>query len=224
MDKHKEYHKIYREKHKDKIKEYHKKYRGIHGQEINAKSREYYRNNIDKQKQRGREYYLKHKEEHKERSRLYSKTHRKECCIRAKKYREKHIDAVRAYSRLWNKTPKCILLRLKRNSKMRGMQCTLTSEEFLEWYKSQKKECIYCGVKEETIFNLQNSGINIGLGFSKKLHRLTIDRLDSSKSYSLDNMGLACFLCNSIKSNIFSVEEMQYIGKNFIKKKYEQLS
>lgn len=42
---------------------------------------------------------------------------------------------------------------------------------------------------------------------------LGIDRSDSAAGYTVENIRLACFVCNRIKSNIFSATEMAIIGK-----------
>ena len=39
-----------------------------------------------------------------------------------------------------------------------------------------------------------------------------IDRLDTEKGYTPENMGLCCFACNKAKSNTFSTAEMWIIG------------
>ncbi len=90
----------------------------------------------------------------------------------------------------------------------------MTREEFVEWYNSQEKNCIYCGLSEE---NLQN----VPDGFNNNSKRLTIDCKDAKRGYSLDNIVLACWRCNILKGNILTFDEMMYVGQNFIKSKWE---
>ena len=51
--------------------------------------------------------------------------------------------------------------------------------------------------------------------------RLTIDCKDNSLGYIKDNLILACDRCNFIKSNIFTYEEMLFIGETFVKPKWQ---
>ena len=49
-----------------------------------------------------------------------------------------------------------------------------------------------------------------------KIRRLTVDRKDNDKGYSLDNMVLACHRCNSIKGDWFSYDEMKEIAEKYM--------
>ena len=51
--------------------------------------------------------------------------------------------------------------------------------------------------------------------------QLSIDCKDNDLGYTIDNIVLACDRCNFIKSNIFTYEEMCFIGENLIKPKWE---
>jgi len=82
----------------------------------------------------------------------------------------------------------------------------ISMQNFEKWYNSQEKICVYCGIKEEDLLN-----DNLQLG--RRVNRLTIDRTDNNKPYELGNIVLACYRCNSVKSNIFTFEEMKKIGK-----------
>lgn len=75
-------------------------------------------------------------------------------------------------------------------------------EDFYKWYLEQIKSCFYC-----------NANIEIIEQFGERSKRLTIDRMDNNKGYDLDNICLACEVCNHIKSDVFTVEEMKEIGK-----------
>ncbi len=54
---------------------------------------------------------------------------------------------------------------------------------------------------------------------------MTIDRKDNLKGYTPDNVVSACFVCNRIKGNFFTYEDMCKIGKEYVQPKlklYEQ--
>ena len=88
----------------------------------------------------------------------------------------------------------------------------ITKEEFIKWYNTQEKECVYCGIKEEEIGTSSDY-------FNDKGRRLTVDCKDNAQGYVLGNLVLACHKCNFIKSNIFTHEEMLEIGEKYLKPK-----
>jgi len=90
-------------------------------------------------------------------------------------------------------------------------------DEFIEWYDKQEKKCIYCDLSEEDL-RFQNDKFNKGT-----IH-LTIDCKDNDSGYVLDNIGLACLRCNSIKGYTFSFDEMREIAQKYIKPKRRKLT
>lgn len=73
------------------------------------------------------------------------------------------------------------------NAKSRNLKCDLTKDQIIEKYKKQNGLCALTGIK---------------LSFDKSLNDLSIDRIDSNKSYSLNNIHLISNLANSVKSDI----------------------
>jgi hypothetical protein len=69
--------------------------------------------------------------------------------------------------------------RLKRNAKKRGIEFSLTPDEFRDLYS--QKSCYFCGE------------INIVR---------TVDRLDNTKGYIDGNCFLACYECNILKGTV----------------------
>ncbi len=75
------------------------------------------------------------------------------------------------------------------------------------------------------------------MGFTQSVHRITkrtvkcsyfqsstklsVDRMNSRGNYVFTNMALCCYLCNTIKNNVLTFDEMKYIGQNFIKPKWQ---
>ena len=108
--------------------------------------------------------------------------------------------------------PTCIYKHLIRHHK----QVDFTMEEFIKWYSSQRKICYYCDLSEENInlFDWKTNG---------RVKRLTLDRRNNNRGYELNNLVLACYLCNAVKNNVFTEQEMLEIGERYIKPKWQHL-
>ena len=155
-------------------------------------------------------YHEKYKEEIN--LKIYNKFWRKNCpeCNKIMRYTNKsNLDKsirlnlscknckhkLRPYEYIYN--------HLKYISKRRKIECQLTYEDFLEF--TNIKKCTYCNelVNWKThTFNKNNkkSGYNL-------------DRIDNNLGYIKSNCCVCCPMCNSIKSNKFSYEEMLELGK-----------
>jgi len=79
-------------------------------------------------------------------------------------------------------------------------QCTLTFEQ---WYDVCQKNCHYCGIEPSNTFNVfvgkiraSSRAINEGNFCYNGL-----DRIDSSKHHSIDNIVACCWVCNRAKHN-----------------------
>ena len=81
----------------------------------------------------------------------------------------------------------------KRNAKKANHSWNLSKEEYTELVLN--KLCTYCGL------SLPETGTSL-------------DRKDSSKGYTIDNVVPCCTNCNTVKSNFFSFEEMLELGKH----------
>jgi hypothetical protein len=86
----------------------------------------------------------------------------------------------------------------------RSVLLKISKEDFVDWYNSQEKICFYC---KRTYEQCQIDPLN------RKVHRLTIDRVDNNDGYKKGNLALACLRCNAIKNNYFTKDEMLKIGK-----------
>ena len=79
----------------------------------------------------------------------------------------------------------------KKSAKVRGLIFDLTKEQFI---KLIQKECYYCGAKPNNIKNDKNSnGEYVYNG---------IDRIDSNKGYTMDNVVSCCPICNYAKRDL----------------------
>ena len=87
-----------------------------------------------------------------------------------------------------NQGYKYVLATYKCSAKKNKREFTLTENQFMSIIKSN---CFYCGA------NLSNSTNHI----VKNLHYNGIDRIDSSKGYTIDNTVSCCKMCNIAKHN-----------------------
>jgi hypothetical protein len=85
-----------------------------------------------------------------------------------------------------------LIYQYRRMDGLKGRTCNLTAD----WVKSNitNKPCSYCGTTD-----------NIGC-----------DRLDNTKGHTIDNVIPSCKLCNSIRGNRFTHDQMVRLG-TFIK-------
>lgn len=130
----------------------------------------------------------------------------------SRNYRRKNAEKLREDQRKWTQTPLGAYKSLKNST--RGHLVLITKTEFVEWYKSQPRDCCYCGIKEKELQTLKDA-------YNNKTYRLSIDRIDSSKNYEVGNLALCCLRCNHIKGNFFTQSEMVEIGQKYIARKWK---
>lgn len=94
----------------------------------------------------------------------------------------------------------------------------IDEKTFLSWYSSVPKTCAYCGNTNEDCLRILNI-----LGIKRKPARLEIDRKDNLAPYQIDNMVLACSICNYHKSYFFSYKEFREIALSVLKPKFDLL-
>lgn len=141
-------------------------------------------------KEQRHEYYLRNKEAIKKKATQWRKDNP-----------EKFATARRKREMLNKHTPRFIYKALKNNHKRRKYKYMCSFVEFEQWYLDQTQNCIYCGVSSDK-FQQYYPG-----------ERLQIERLNNDESYIVGNMALACKICNKVKSNILTIDEMMKIGK-----------
>jgi hypothetical protein len=89
---------------------------------------------------------------------------------------------------------------LKWNAKKRNLEVCIDVEFIIDLFNKQNKKCFYTGDE----MNLIQSDPNV----------MSVDRIDSSIGYSVDNCVSCCTICNMMK-NILSVEDfLKHIKKN----------
>lgn len=91
---------------------------------------------------------------------------------------------------------------IKNRSCEKGYIDMCTLEEFTNWYNTSSHTCIYCN------------------GYFKDVNRqgniMSIDRMDNSIGYTIDNMTHACCMCNTIKNSFFTFDQMKILIKGYI--------
>ena len=101
-------------------------------------------------------------------------------------WRKRNSEKVRTHLRLWKYS------RLKYQAKRRGLEFSLTREDFSEIRDGAA--CHYCGG------SLPNFGY-------------ALDRKDNGQGYTRENVVPCCEICNTVKSNRLSYLEMLELGK-----------
>ena len=81
----------------------------------------------------------------------------------------------------------------------------LSWQEFFQWFSNQEKRCVYCGDDDPTRY--------------KPHRKFNVDRKDSFKGYTIDNICLACWNCNRLKNDYFTFDEFREIADKYIKPK-----
>lgn len=101
--------------------------------------------------------------------------------------------------------------------KYRKYKLSFSREEFVKWNQGQERKCFYCDIPEEIMLKDDNFSLMKG---QLKMYRLTIDRKNNNGQYSLDNIVLACNVCNSTKGSFFEYKEFKKMAMEYIKPKW----
>lgn len=116
-------------------------------------------------------------------------------CYHAQRASETHIkdDLEMLYNRLMSS--------YKSNARRRDLNFDLTKSQFIVLVK---QDCYYCGSEPK---ELQWSIVR------SKEHVNGVDRIDSSKGYSLENCRSCCSICNWMKNTMSSEDFLSHIFK-----------
>ena len=97
---------------------------------------------------------------------------------------------------------------LSYNAKKEGHILEFTAATFHAFYgSSATRRCHYCGITEAAFTSLGRKNTR---GYHTQT--LGLDRSDSAHGYNANNARVACLVCNRIKSDIFTEDEMKTIG------------
>jgi len=197
----KKYYKEYCEKNKESLACFRKnKWQKIKNDEVLLKEHRKYHS----------EYYQAHRNENVKKV----KEDRKKRWQETKKDPEK-MAKTKTQIKRWRATPSGMYTSLK-NRKRKDFD--LSKEDFIDWFNKQDKKCDYCGLTLKQINNLPYP-------YNRKngLNKFSIDRTDSSKGYTINNITLCCFTCNTIKNNLLSYDDMKKIGEEILKPKFKKI-
>ncbi len=144
----------------------------------------------------------------------YAKRNREKISKWQKEYRKKNKKHIAQYYKEFSKSASGIFSTIKHRVKTENKKdyLRISREDFIEWFNLQPKKCYYCDIPENLISDK----------WCKQSKRLQVDRVDSDKVYELGNIVLACPVCNSFKSDIFSGEEAREIAQKYIKPKWKE--
>ena len=109
-----------------------------------------------------------------------------------------------------------VLRSLRKRGKEKKIKCDINIIEFKRWIDRQTHKCTYCG------YGIEESKKILSHFFSKgdvlKSKRLQIDRINNDRSigYTLENICLACAICNYHRGDFYSHEEFKNIAQKHI--------
>jgi len=90
----------------------------------------------------------------------------------------------------------------------------ISRKDFIDWYENEPKICAYCDCPEET-------SVPFFKQYRNQADKLSVDCVNNDIGYVKGNLALACFYCNSVKSNFLSFDEMCKVGQEVIKPKWQ---
>lgn len=139
--------------------------------------------------------------------------------VKARKKAYSQTPKFKNQQRAYLVTPSGVFTHLKSHAKKRNILVEFSRKQFTEWYSFQPKKCNYCLIPIDLAVRPEwYSQANM------PCYRLSVDRKDSKKSYSLDNITLACGLCQNIKGYYWTEIEFKEIALKYIKPKWKEFS
>lgn len=115
--------------------------------------------------------------------------------------KEKHKQTITKAPFFW------LFTKLQSSARYTKRPCTLTFSDFLHF--TDIKTCHYCCGKIVWYPHRTKSLGNVAGAYY-------LDRKDSSKGYSVENCVVCCPMCNSIKSNTLTYEEMMLLQSGLV--------
>lgn len=157
----------------------------------------WYQNNIEKKREYARNYYINNKEKCSEVNKKYHKDNIEKIKNRTKKYREKNKENIKNYQTEYrnNNQIKLMLGRAYQRAKKKGYDFTITKHDIII---PEKCPAIGIVLKYNNKPQMSNSP--------------SLDRLDSIKGYTKENINVISGRANFIKSDA-TFEEFEAIYK-----------
>ena len=94
----------------------------------------------------------------------------------------------------------------------------IDEETFSAWYASQASCCVYCGLELSDVIKVLKI-----LKVNKHPKRMEVDRKDSNLGYIIENIVLACTICNFHKGQFFNFYEFKEIAETYLMPKFHNL-
>lgn len=94
---------------------------------------------------------------------------------------------------------KYTILKCQSMDKKKKVKCLLKKDEIEAMYEKQDKSCFYCKIL-----------LNVNLG-AYSYNQVSIDRVDSKRYHSIDNIVLSCWMCNLAKNNFELADWYMYL-------------
>lgn len=126
---------------------------------------------------------------------------------------------------------------LKQGAKKRNLTFQLTEEKLTNWWKNTPDKCYYCSIDLNNYIQLRDAIIHYdGSDFDivkyktffkspkhKAIKYMTIDRLQNENGYELNNIVKSCWICNKLKGDFFTAQQIKKMTPEFIRKLIEKL-
>jgi hypothetical protein len=119
----------------------------------------------------------------------WKNSHKEEIKIYNKSYKENNKEQGAAYDKLYSETDHGRFTKAKTKAKQRGLEFSLTFEQFVE---ISNYICYYC---------------EDGLCGRPSFQGAHLDRIDNNKGYTIDNVVSCGLLCNQIRMDNLTVQE-----------------
>lgn len=132
-------------------------------------------------------------------SKEWFRKNKKRELLKRSNYQKENRTIINLWNRNYRKTPEGFFAHIKKIARRRKIEFLLEKDWFVDWLNKQESVCDYC--RREFSYNRE-------IGTSPSL-----DRKDSSKGYTKDNIILCCELCNRAKNKYFTAFEFVEIGK-----------
>jgi hypothetical protein len=112
---------------------------------------------------------------------------------------------------------------LHQGAKKRGIPFSLEPDSFAAWWVNTPDTCFYCGIAITEYLALRDAiiaytGASYAITKFKRFYRspkhaairwMTVDRKNNEQGYVIENLVKSCWICNSLKNDFFTAEQMQ---------------
>jgi len=115
---------------------------------------------------------------------------------------KKNAHKRRPYERTYRRTPAHIFSVIVNSAKKRNIPVEFNKEPFVWWWRGTPDQCHYCDITAAYLSRMWPE-------IKSARNRLSVDRLDNSKGYTSGNIVKACFVCNHIKRDLFTADEVK---------------